>query len=80
MKVNIQHLFPAKAGIFLFATGFRLTLRPIQPPVWWLQGFFPFSVGKVPQREVNHFLSSCAEVKTAWIYAWTLTQSSWRGA
>jgi hypothetical protein len=57
-------------GIFLFSTASRLDLGPTQPPIQWVPGVLSPAV-KRPGREADHSLSSSAEVKNSWHYAFT---------
>jgi hypothetical protein len=50
---------------FLFATAFKPTLGPTQPPIQWVPVALTQSV-KRPGREADHSPPSSAEVKNAW--------------
>jgi hypothetical protein len=54
--------FSAELGIFIFTTASRLSLRPIQPPIQWVPGLFPWGwSGR--GRETGHSPPSSAKVK-----------------
>jgi hypothetical protein len=51
-----------KLGIFLFTTGSRTALGPIQPLIQWIAGALSLGV-KGPRREADHSPPSSAEMK-----------------
>jgi hypothetical protein len=61
----VQATEGAMMGLLLFATTYRLTLGPTQPPVQWIPRFLTPGL-KLPGRETDHSPQSSAEVKNAW--------------
>jgi hypothetical protein len=67
-------------GIFLFTTASRMTLRPTQPPIQWVQGAPSLGV-KLQGREADHSPPSSAEVEECVeLYLHSPNTPSWRGA
>jgi len=60
------------------ATMSRPTLGPTQPPIQWVQGFFPKG-GRVkqPAHVVNHSFSSRAKLKNEYSYTSIPCMPSW---
>jgi len=56
----------------------RPTLGPTQPPIQWVQGFFPREAGvKQPAHVVNHSFSSRAKLKNEYSYTPIPCMPSW---
>ena len=62
---------PAGTGTFSFFKTSRPALGSIQPPIKWVQGFFPLK--KWPEREVDRSSPSSVEVKNEWRWISTFT-------